>query len=151
MAANTALLLTINLFADMEAQGMGFSAADLATVRQARSAQLTLYMLVLLPAAMVAGTALSWLRLNLWVKPVLKKFRCGWEQESSRRLGTGCKGCENTWEDHIGVLFYMQSCTWVDTAAGKGLLGNNDCAVHCHCGLGGLLQSLAVCHGQCGM
>lgn len=75
MAANTALLLTINMYAEVEAQNMGLSAADLATVREARSAQLTLYMLALLPAALVLGTALSWLRLNLWVRPVLKKFR----------------------------------------------------------------------------
>jgi hypothetical protein len=75
MAANTALILTINLFADEAAQQLPYNAADLATVRQARSAQLTLYMLALLPAALIVGTALSWLRLNLWVRPVLKKFR----------------------------------------------------------------------------
>ncbi len=75
MAANTALLLTINMFAEQAAQQMGFNAADLATVREARSAQMTLYMLALLPAAFIAGCGLSWLRLNLWVRPVLKKFR----------------------------------------------------------------------------
>jgi hypothetical protein len=75
MTAHVALLLTINLFAEDTAQQQGFSAQDLQTVREARSAQLTLYMLVLLPAALVLGMALSWLRLRLWVRPVLRKFR----------------------------------------------------------------------------
>lgn len=75
MAAHAALLLTINMYASADAQLAGYSAQDLATVQDARSAQLTLYMLVLLPAALVVGVALSWLRLYVWVRPVLAKFR----------------------------------------------------------------------------
>jgi hypothetical protein len=75
MAAHAALLLTINFFAEYEAQQQAFSAQDLATVREARSMQLTMYMLVLLPVALVVGAALSWLRLFVWVRPVLRKFR----------------------------------------------------------------------------
>lgn len=75
MAAHAALLLTINMYAAAEAQLAGYSAQDLATVQGARSAQLTLYMLVLLPAALVVGVVLSWLRLYVWVRPVLAKFR----------------------------------------------------------------------------
>lgn len=75
MAAHAALLFTINLYAEAQAQLQGYNDQDLATIRDARSAQLTLYMLVLLPAACVAGVALSWLRLHLWVGPVVKKFK----------------------------------------------------------------------------
>lgn len=74
--AHIALLLTINLFADWEAAHAGYNAQDFSTVREARSQQLTLYMLLVLPGALVAGVVLSWLRLRLWVRPVLRKFRC---------------------------------------------------------------------------
>lgn len=77
MTANTALLLTINMFADVEAQQQGYTQQELLAARADRSAQLTLYMFVLLPVALVVGAALSWLRLHLWVRPVVNKFRCG--------------------------------------------------------------------------
>jgi len=78
MAANTALLLTINMYADAEAQlPQGYTEQQLLAARADRSAQFTLYMFALLPVALLAGIALSWLRLRLWVRPALKKFR--WE------------------------------------------------------------------------
>lgn len=78
MAANTALLLAINLYADAELQASSkhVSLQHILEARAARSEQLTLYALVLLPAALVAGMLLSWLRLRLWVHPVLNRFRC---------------------------------------------------------------------------
>lgn len=76
MAANTALLLTINVYADAEVQQpQGYTEQQLLAARAERSAQYTLYMIALLPVVLLAGIALSWLRLRLWVRPALQKFR----------------------------------------------------------------------------
>jgi hypothetical protein len=76
MTAHVALLMTIHAFDNTKMVQLGLSAAQLLALQRDKSQQITFLMFVLMPAACAAGVAVSWLRLRLWVKPVLRKFRC---------------------------------------------------------------------------
>lgn len=75
MTAHVSLLLTISAFDEATAVSLQQGPEQLLAVRQDRSERLTFLMLVLLPASLAAGAAVSWLRLHLWVRLVLRKFR----------------------------------------------------------------------------
>lgn len=76
VTAYLALMLTINAWFEQDLQASSMSATEKLVVSTDRASKITLLGLALMPAALVLGVAVSWLRLSLAVRTALKKFRC---------------------------------------------------------------------------
>lgn len=90
MTAWVALMLTANVWAEQDAQEAGLTGDVLSTaVWAAKSAQLSLLATAVMPAALVFGMVVSWLRLHLANRAALPKFRCVRDAASLCLLQTG--------------------------------------------------------------